>query len=179
MEARGLYSGSDERPADLGVPPSVHETPKLLALDIGVTDPTIKSHRHRASEVALWTAKQMEETKLNAHAAALRELGPGLINCQVHPLIFETTGAFGRTARQWWEKMVMPLAKKRELTAQCLSTMEGIGSDPDLLGTWSANTWPALSLQKIDWQLGVAMAEKVSGRAAEAVSTLFDKTGGH
>ena len=57
--------------------------------------------------------------------------------------------------------------------------MEGVGSDPDLLGTWSANTWPALTLQKIDWQLGVAMAEKVSGRAAEAVSTLFDKTGGH
>ena len=178
VEARGLYSGKDERPADLGVPPSVHNTPKLLALDIGITDPTIASHRHRASDSAMWTARQMEEKKLKAHAAALRELGPGLINCQVHPLIFETSGAFGKRAQQWWEKMVMVLAKERDLTRQCLSTMEGVGSNPDLIGTWSANTWAALTLQKIDWQIGVALAEKVSGRAAEAISTLFDKTGG-
>ena len=92
------------------------------------------------------------------------------MDCEVHPLIFETTGAFGREAQHWWEKYVMPLAAKRELTKQCLSTMPGAGSDPNLLHTWTANTWPALMLQKIDWMLGVALAEKAQGKLAEAVT---------
>lgn len=170
VEPGACYAGANDKPADIGLPSSVHGTRKLLALDIGLVDPTSTCYRGAASRTPLKAARKRENDKLNKHRRAVETLGETAIDCELIPLIFETTGAFGQEARRWWEKFAMPLAAKRELTNQCLSTLPGAGSDPNLLHTWTANTWPALMLQKIDWMLGVALAEKAQGKLAMAVT---------
>ena len=171
VEAAGLYKGSDNKPADVGVPASTHETPRMLALDIGITDPCLPSSLPRSSSTPMYAADTMGAKKLGAHNKAVSELGRAQIDCDVLPIILETSGAFGKHARKWWEEYMVPLAKDRGLVGgKHLSTINEerpAGANGLLAHTWTANTWTTLQLQKFDWGLGVAMTEKVQGLAGQ------------
>ena len=182
VEAGGLYTGAGDRPADLGIPGTVHETTRMLALDLGFADPCLPSLLDSSTKTDLSAADNMARRKMTNHTKAISELGRSQVHCDLLPVTMEVSGAFGTQARRWWEKFMIPLAKSRGLMGSCLSSMATSANpesarDPLLRHTWSANTWSTLTLQKIDWCSGVAMAEKTQGLIATALTSKFRREG--
>ena len=138
LEPIGLIPGTNiYRPADLLPVPYLNDV-KALGLDICVT--TAVSEQAASGKVdvrkPLWAAETKEKDKKKDDAKKLQSLR--LTERDVDyiktPLVYETTGGFGKEARKWFKKVQLEFRKNN---GDSLGTLGGLGYDH----TWSANSF--------------------------------------
>ena len=102
------------------------------AIDCVVVDPrgVEPLYSHNSDKKALAAATAAEEVKAKQHRERVREQGLGMVNFEVVPFAFESSGAWGVCAQKLWSGM-----KKRFKDAGCEYFLDS--SRPR---TWSAFT---------------------------------------
>jgi len=113
-ETRGLYAHlggeGSQRPADVLVPASATpEGESRWALDISIVDPSCATYLAQGSaSQSLRAAKIKEDKKVAAHKrfADLAAARGTPLDFKVIPLVFESTGAMGPSAKNWFDYMV-------------------------------------------------------------------------
>ena len=132
------------RPADIGIIPAVHQTEKLLALDVSVVSPVsctfIKAYGPNSDPKPLQAASSKEDSKLKENKAWVAKETSDPIYEKV-PVVFESTGAFGESAHDWF-KMMMLLFKRKFPEGIRLSSPMGLEMH------WGATSFQAYYHQK-------------------------------
>ena len=165
-EPKGLYQGSNSRPADLLVPP-VKPGECDRALDFVVVNPRSDSALEACSDKgALIASSLAEKKKLKDHEDMLEKYGisSAVVNFQKLGIAFESSGAFGRQALSLW--------------AQLKYIATEIGLDNYIVSgvphTWSAFTFEQMIPQKISWIIQVKNAEAIMLLSARSKSSRLD-----
>jgi len=133
------------RPADIAILPAVHNTEKMLALDVSVISPVsacfIKGARNSFDPEPLQAAKSREKEKVETDQ--LWVSAEAVDPCyEKIPVVFEATGAWGKSAQDWF-RMVMVSFK--------VKFPEGIhrSSPLGMEHHWGATSFQAYYHQKI------------------------------
>ena len=136
LEPIGLIPGTNiYRPADL-LPVLYLNDVKALGLDICVT--TAVSEQATSGKIdvrkPLWAAETKENDKKKDDAKKLRslQLTERDVDYIKTPLVYETTGGFGKEAKKWFKKVQLEFRKNN---GDSFGTLGGLGYDH----TWSAN----------------------------------------
>jgi len=119
FEMRGLYADSEARPADIFVGPDrvTARGTKDRAIDFVCADPrgVDAIFLHNADKRALAAAGEQELSKVRQHEQRMADQGLGLLNFEVVPFAFESSGAWGITGQLVWKELKVKLKAQKEL----------------------------------------------------------------
>jgi hypothetical protein len=129
-ELGGLYADSQARPADIFLGPEPGGSLDR-AIDFVCADPrsTEAIFQFNADKQELAAAGVQERVKTDQHKKRMKDQGLGLLNFEVVPLAFESSGAWGKPFQKCWKEIK---AKFKENGCEYFS-----GNMPK---TWSAFT---------------------------------------
>ena len=118
-EMRGLYADSEARPADIFVGPDRVTAlgTKDRAIDFVVADPrgVDAVFLHNADKRALAAAGIQELKKVAQHEKRMEDQGLGLLNFEVVPFAFQSSGAWGVQGQLIWKELKVRLKAQKEL----------------------------------------------------------------
>ena len=169
----GAAAPTDDRPADILVPPSAHHSAKHLAMDVSVVSPDNVGPLNQGSHTNQYkAAKQTEHRKLREYTSFLATLQPPLTpatsDYEKMPLVMESTGAWGPSMQKWWAKM-LKLHNTVEAERALLSRRaRGIEH------TWSANSFSAWWAQRISCAYMRHLGESIQQACASGPYSHFN-----
>ena len=170
VECKGLYSllttHGGHKPADVLVPPSHTGTDKFWAIDVTIVDPSLPSmvSGQRSHRVPLNAAKDKYRKKMNTHDKAVEQANRQnlVLPFDKYPLVFETTGAYGKETLAWFNSMV---AHWKDLK---MPSLRDLGLD---------HTWSAASYESF-WSQRLSMAQ-AQLQAEAAISLVYGSLSPH
>jgi hypothetical protein len=146
-EPLGLYSGTNARPADLFVPDVTN-----VALDFVITNPRSASALSRnPDKCSLVAANMAESKKEKEHEAMVEKYGLGFLDFNKCGVAFESSGAFGKTAKKVWSRLKF-LADEADLDNYVIAEKPY---------TWTAFTFEQMFPQRVSWAIMVHNAEQI------------------
>ena len=138
------------------VPGSSTEDGVAWALDVAYTDPTCATAiQHNSDKRPLSSAKARHTAKMATHRKALDAAGAAGLPFNKKPLVFETTGAMGNEAQQWWTA-VLKMEQAQRVPGDPTSRR-----DLGLEHTFSANGFATYWLQSISLSYARSQAESI------------------
>ena len=158
-EVSGRYthinSHGEVRPADVLPSQSATGADMEQALDVAITDPTMKTALDvKSDRFPLSAAKDREGKKISEFRPMMREAAEAGAPIEKIPLVMETTGAFGIRMQKWWKEM-------KKLEAEFRSGRPLSLQDQGLEHTWSANVWSTFQRQKLSMGVARLQAEGI------------------
>ena len=174
-EPNSLHNHSQDRPADVLVTASTHNTAKHLALDVAVVSPDNSGDLPGSATQLFKAAKAKERQKLTSDEARLRALTPpqtpATANYEKVPLVLESTGAWGPRMQDWWES-VIALYNRVEAQPGLSRRQKGLSH------TWSANSFTAWWAQRLSCAYVRHLFESVEKVAARGVYSTYNTRNG-
>ena len=176
VECMGLYqlltTHGSHKPADILVPASHTDNGRAWALDITVVDPSLPSflaNQHTAT-VPLAAANLKYRSKMRSHTVATDQAtAQGLVlPFDKYPLVFESTGAYGKHTLMWFNDMV-----KHHMSLH-LPSLRAMG----LAHTFTANSFSSFWGQRLSMVQALHHAESVVHLLHESLPHVYGGAGG-
>ena len=154
-EPKGLYQGSNSRPADILMPPAKPGECDR-ALDFIVVNPRSDHALESCSDKgALIASSLAEKSKLEDHERMVSKYGisSAVVDFQKFGIAFESSGAFGRQALSLWCELKYAAAE--------VGLDNYIVSGKPHTKSWSAFTFEQMLPQKVSWKIHYKNAESI------------------